>query len=69
MDMFSALVCDMRAGRDERGQEENGRLMKDPSSEVREVVTAATKVSRYSEEAATLQEIANILLLLKQREK
>ncbi|XP_030296636.1 uncharacterized protein redic1 isoform X2 [Sparus aurata] len=55
--------------RNERGQEENGCLMKDPSSEVREEVLAATEVSRHSEEAATLQEIANILLLLKQREK
>lgn len=43
--------------------------MKDPSSEVREEVLATTEVSRHSEEAATLQEIANILLLLKQREK
>ncbi|XP_044042790.1 uncharacterized protein LOC122871572 isoform X2 [Siniperca chuatsi] len=56
-------------GRDERGQQENGRLMKDLSNDVREEVTSATRVNRLSEEAETLQEIADILLLLKQRKK
>nr|XP_020494468.1 uncharacterized protein LOC109987655 isoform X1 [Labrus bergylta] len=56
-----------REGKDERGQEENGRLMKDLSNEVREEVTCATKVNRLAEETQTLQEIADILLLLKQR--
>ncbi|XP_045928051.1 uncharacterized protein LOC123984878 [Micropterus dolomieu] len=54
-------------GRDERGQQENGRLMKVLSSEVREEVTSAARVDRLSDEAETLQEIADILLLLKQR--
>ncbi|KAM9334624.1 uncharacterized protein redic1 [Symphorus nematophorus] len=53
----------------ERGQQENGRLMKVLSTEVREEVTSASGVSGHSEEAKTLQEIADILLLLKQREK
>ncbi|XP_047430789.1 uncharacterized protein LOC124999784 isoform X2 [Mugil cephalus] len=44
--------------RDERGHRENGPLMKDPS---------ATRVNGLSEEAETLQEIADILILLKQR--
>ncbi|GAA6233312.1 uncharacterized protein LOC120799693 isoform X4 [Lates japonicus] len=56
-------------GRDERGKQENGPLMKGSSEEVREEVTSATTVNRLSEEAETLQEIADILLLLKQREK
>uniref|UniRef100_UPI0037E92377 uncharacterized protein n=1 Tax=Semicossyphus pulcher TaxID=241346 RepID=UPI0037E92377 len=58
-----------REGRDERGREENGRLMKDPSNEVREEVTSTTRVNRLSEETETLQEIADILLLLKHRKE
>lgn len=69
--MFSALVSNLgkenQEGRDERGQQENGRLMKVLSSEVREEVTSAARVDRLSDEAETLQEIADILLLLKQR--
>lgn len=42
--------------------------MEDLSNEEREEVTSATRVNRLSEEAETLQEIADILLLLKQRE-
>ncbi|XP_059181880.1 uncharacterized protein LOC131960637 [Centropristis striata] len=56
-------------GRDERGQQENGRLMKDVSNEVKEEVTSATRANRLPEEAETLQEIADILLLLKQRKE
>lgn len=71
--MCSALVSDLgketREGRDERGQKENGRVMKDLSTEVREEVTSATSVNRLSEDAKTLQEIADILLLLKQRKR
>ncbi|XP_042259383.1 uncharacterized protein LOC121890857 isoform X2 [Thunnus maccoyii] len=56
-------------GREERGQQENGPLMKDFSDEVREELTSTTRVNRLSEEAETLQEIADILLLLKQRKR
>ncbi len=69
--MFSALAFDWgkenREGRDERGQQENGHLTEDLSIEEREDVTSVTRVNRLSEEAETLQEIADILLLLKQR--
>lgn len=44
-------------------------MMKDLSTEVREELTSDTRVNRLSEEAETLQEIADILLLLKQRKK
>lgn len=40
--------------------------MKDLSNEAREEVTSAIRNSTFSEEAETLQEVANILLLLKQ---
>ncbi|CAJ1054412.1 uncharacterized protein LOC117805365 isoform X1 [Xyrichtys novacula] len=52
-----------------RGQTENGWLMTDPSHERREEVNSARRVNRLSEEAQTLQEIADILLLLKQRKE
>ncbi|XP_078137644.1 uncharacterized protein redic1 isoform X3 [Sander vitreus] len=58
-----------REGRDERGQQENGRLVKDLSSEVREEVTSATRANTLPEEGETLQEIADILLMLKQRKE
>ncbi|TDG96794.1 hypothetical protein EPR50_G00232700 [Perca flavescens] len=58
-----------REGRDERGQQENGRLITDLWSEVREEVTSATRANRLSEEGETLQEIADILLMLKQRKE
>lgn len=71
--MFSALISELakenKEGRNERGQRENGRLMKDLANEVREEVTSATRADRLSEEAETLQEIADILLLLKQRKE
>ncbi|XP_034529953.1 uncharacterized protein LOC117805365 isoform X2 [Notolabrus celidotus] len=56
-------------GRNERGQEENGRLMTDLSNEVREEVTSARRANRLSEERETLEEIADILLLLQQRKE
>ncbi|KAM7366981.1 hypothetical protein PAMP_014911 [Pampus punctatissimus] len=56
-------------GRDERGQQENGPLMKDHSDDMREEVTSASRVNRLTEEPETLEEIADILLLLKQRKK
>ncbi|CAK6949779.1 uncharacterized protein LOC122974860 isoform X2 [Scomber scombrus] len=56
-------------GREERGQQKNGPMMKDLSAEVKEELTSDTRVNRLSEEAETLQEIADILLLLKQRKK
>lgn len=59
----------MREERDERVRQENGRLMKDLSNEAREEVTSAIRNSTLSEEAETLQEVANILLLLKQTRK
>ncbi|XP_051247822.1 uncharacterized protein LOC127358621 isoform X2 [Dicentrarchus labrax] len=62
-------MTDSREGRDERGQQENGCLMKGLSNRVREEVTSVTRVNRLSQEAETLQEIADILLLLKQKEK
>lgn len=43
--------------------------MKNLSSEVKEEVTSATRVNSCSEEAETLLEIADILLLLKQRKE
>ncbi|XP_034090225.1 uncharacterized protein LOC117558274 isoform X3 [Gymnodraco acuticeps] len=54
-------------GRDEGERQENGRLVKDLSNEAREEVTSASRANRLSEEAETLQEIADILLLLRQR--
>ncbi|XP_063761431.1 uncharacterized protein LOC134879077 isoform X1 [Eleginops maclovinus] len=63
-------VTDVRGkGRDEGERQENGRLVKDLSNEAREEVTSATRANRLSEEAETLQEIAGILLLLKQRKE
>ncbi|XP_071370364.1 uncharacterized protein [Centroberyx affinis] len=59
-------------GRDERGKQdlvENGPLMKALPEEEREEVASAGRVNRLSEEAETLQEIADILLMLKQRKK
>ncbi|XP_037617238.1 uncharacterized protein LOC119483197 [Sebastes umbrosus] len=56
-----------REGREERGQQENGRVMKDLSIEAREEVTSGIRANGLSEEAETLQEIADILLLLKQK--
>lgn len=44
-------------------------MMKDLSAEVREELTSDTRVNRLSEETETLQEIADILLMLKQRKK
>lgn len=43
--------------------------MKDLSDNVRQEVTSATRINRSSEEAETLKEIADILLLLKQRKR
>lgn len=43
--------------------------MKDLCTEAMEEVTSATGVNRHSEEATTLEEIADILLLLKQRKE
>ncbi|KAI4803274.1 hypothetical protein KUCAC02_006825 [Chaenocephalus aceratus] len=54
-------------GRDEGEPQENGRLVKDLSNEAREEVTSASRADRLSEEAETLQEIVDILLLLRQR--
>ncbi|XP_040886601.1 uncharacterized protein LOC121176576 [Toxotes jaculatrix] len=63
-------VTENEEGRDERGRHGNGPLMKDLSDDAREEVTSATRgVNRPPEEAETLQEIADILLLLKQRKK
>lgn len=59
----------MREERDERVRQENGRLKKDLSNEAREEVTSAIRNSTLPEEAETLQEVANILLLLKQTRK
>ncbi|XP_033987515.1 uncharacterized protein LOC117483327 isoform X2 [Trematomus bernacchii] len=56
-------------GGDEGERQENGRLVKDLSNESREEVTSASRANRLSEEAETLQEIADILLLLRQRKK
>ncbi|KAJ4924674.1 hypothetical protein JOQ06_003626 [Pogonophryne albipinna] len=56
-------------GRDEGERQENGRLVKDLSNEAREEVTSASRANRLSEEAETLQEIADILLLLRQRKE
>ncbi|KAM7378051.1 hypothetical protein PAMA_013109 [Pampus argenteus] len=56
-------------GRDEREQLENCPLMKDHSDDMREEVTSATRVNRLAEEPETLEEIADILLLLKQRKE
>ncbi|XP_040000928.1 uncharacterized protein LOC120799693 isoform X3 [Xiphias gladius] len=56
-------------GRDEIEQHDNGPLMKDLSDNVRQEVTSATRINRSSEEAETLKEIADILLLLKQRKR
>ncbi|TKS90989.1 hypothetical protein D9C73_025122 [Collichthys lucidus] len=44
-------------------------LRKDLCTEAMEEVTSATGVNRHSEEATTLEEIADILLLLKQRKE
>ncbi|XP_071358031.1 uncharacterized protein [Trachinotus anak] len=55
--------------RAQRGQQENEPPMKDLLDNAREEVTSATRVNRPPEEAETLQQIADILLLLKQREK
>ncbi|XP_054862795.1 uncharacterized protein LOC111570179 [Amphiprion ocellaris] len=54
-------------GGDERGQHENP--LKAPSDEGKEEVTSGTGVIGLSEEAETLQEIADILLFMKQRKK
>ncbi|KAI3366862.1 hypothetical protein L3Q82_009517 [Scortum barcoo] len=51
----------------ERRQQENGRLIEDLSNEERVEVTSAIGVNRLSEKAETLEEIADILVLLKQR--
>ncbi|XP_056223040.1 uncharacterized protein LOC130163157 isoform X3 [Seriola aureovittata] len=53
----------------ERGQQENGPLMKDLSDDAREEATSATGVHSPSDKAETLQEIADILLLLRQRKE
>lgn len=50
-----------------RGPQGNGPLMKHLSDSAREEAASATRVNRSSEEAETLHEIADILLLLKQR--
>ncbi|XP_026182095.1 uncharacterized protein redic1 isoform X2 [Mastacembelus armatus] len=52
-----------------REQQENGPLMKNLSDEGKEEVTSSTRVKRLSKKAETLQEIADILLLLKQKTK
>ncbi|XP_037316635.2 uncharacterized protein LOC119210577 isoform X2 [Pungitius pungitius] len=58
-----------REVRNDRGQHENDRLMKGPLNEATEEVTSFTGADRPSEDADTLQEIADILLLLKQRKE
>ncbi|KAM8908224.1 uncharacterized protein redic1 isoform 2-T2 [Spinachia spinachia] len=55
--------------RNERGQHKNDRPKKGLSNEVTEEVTSFTQADRPSEDADTLQEIADILLLLKQRKE
>ncbi|XP_051802267.1 uncharacterized protein LOC110968192 isoform X2 [Acanthochromis polyacanthus] len=54
-------------GGDQRRQRENP--LKAPSDEGKEEVTSGTGVIELSKEAETLQEIADILLLMKQRKK
>ncbi|TNN55183.1 putative protein C12orf40 [Liparis tanakae] len=54
---------------EDRGQQGNGRLMKSLSDEAMEEVTSGTAAHGLSEEAETLQEIADILLLLKRRKE
>ncbi|XP_041833626.1 uncharacterized protein LOC121634776 isoform X2 [Melanotaenia boesemani] len=56
-------------GRGERQQHENSPLVKDVAGEEKEESTSAGKCNALSEEAEMLQEIADILLLLKQRKK
>ncbi|XP_068442841.1 uncharacterized protein [Clinocottus analis] len=55
-----------REGRDERGQQENGRLVNVSNDATEEVTSGAHGLSK---EAETLQEIADILLLLKQKKE
>ncbi|KAM4614939.1 uncharacterized protein ACJ7VT_010164 [Polymixia lowei] len=57
-------------GQGERGMQdlvENGPLIKDLGEDKREEVTSASRVNKLSGEVETLQEIAGILLMLKQR--
>lgn len=69
--LISLLSCcsdldkENEEGRAGRGPQGNGPLMKHLSDSAREA--SATRVNRSSEEAETLHEIADILLLLKQR--
>ncbi|XP_028274946.1 uncharacterized protein LOC114444518 [Parambassis ranga] len=58
--------CKKTSKEEERGQHESGPLME---GEVKKEVLSATGVDGLSEEAVPLQEIADILLLLKQRKK
>ncbi|KAL6116969.1 redic1 [Pungitius sinensis] len=58
-----------REVRNDRGQHKNDRLMKGLLNEATEEVTSFTGANRPSEDADTLQEIADILLLLKQRKE
>lgn len=55
-----------REVRNERGRHENGRPTKGLLNEATEEVTSFTGADGSSEDADTLQEIADILLLLKQ---
>ncbi|KAK2858857.1 hypothetical protein Q5P01_003477 [Channa striata] len=66
---LNALIRSDNRGKENgevRGEQENVSLMKGCSDEVRKEVTSAAKVNRLSEEAQTLQEIADVLLVLKQ---
>ncbi|XP_042366897.1 uncharacterized protein LOC121961100 [Plectropomus leopardus] len=60
-------ITDGRDKENKEGRDERAQRQKDLSDEVREEVTSATGANTLSEEAETLQEIADILHLLKQR--
>ncbi|XP_041637022.1 uncharacterized protein LOC121505629 isoform X2 [Cheilinus undulatus] len=64
---LDALSVTDGKGKKRVGKDENGWLMTDPSNEVGEEVTSATKVNKLLEETETLQETADILLQLKRR--
>lgn len=66
--LFSDLDNKDEDDRANRGQQEGGTLMKHLSC-AREEAVCATGVNKPSEEAETLHDIANILLLLKQKKE
>ncbi|XP_067345989.1 uncharacterized protein [Channa argus] len=68
LDALSTADNRVKENGEVRGEQENVLLMKGCSN-VREEVTSTTKVNRLSKETKTLQEIADILLLLKQFKK